>query len=94
MTPGGQVLKEGDFVRQPDLANALSNIRANGPVDFYQGKYASFLVDAVANAGGSLSLEGLKVAPEALVPVFETGGKLMLEEASEGSDLSNRDVVS
>jgi gamma-glutamyltranspeptidase/glutathione hydrolase len=60
MTPGGQVLKEGDFVRQPDLANALSNIRANGPMDFYQGKYASFLVDAVANAGGSLSLEDLR----------------------------------
>ncbi len=60
MTPGGQILKEGDFMRQPDLANALSNIRANGPVDFYQGKYAGFLVDAVSNAGGSLSLEDLK----------------------------------
>lgn len=58
--PNGRLLQEGDFIRQADLANALSNIRANGPVDFYRGKYARFFVDAVNKAGGSLTLEDMK----------------------------------
>jgi len=56
----GGPMKEGDFLRQPDLANALSNIRANGPVDFYRGKFAALFVDRVKAAGGSLSIDDMK----------------------------------
>ena len=56
----GGPIKEGDIMRQPDLANALSNIRANGPVDFYRGKFASLFVDRVRAAGGSLSLDDMR----------------------------------
>ena len=59
---GGRMagIKEGDFIRQPDLANALSNIRVNGPVDFYRGKFAALFVDRVQAAGGSLSLDDMR----------------------------------
>ena len=50
---------EGDMLVQLDLANTLSNIRVNGPVDFYRGKFAKLLVNRVNAAGGSLSLEDL-----------------------------------
>ena len=57
----GGSIKEGDFMRQPDLANALSNIRANGPVDFHRGKFASLFVERVRDAGGSLSLDDMRL---------------------------------
>lgn len=56
----GGSLKEGQVLRQLDLANTLSNIRANGPVDFYRGKFAQLLVDRVNATGGSLSLDDLR----------------------------------
>tara|TARA_B100000315_G_scaffold260681_1_gene324025 strand:- start:1171 stop:2931 length:1761 start_codon:yes stop_codon:yes gene_type:complete len=56
----GQVIGEGNFMRQIDLAGTLSNLRAKGPADFYQGKFAELLVDGVRQAGGSLSLEDLR----------------------------------
>ncbi len=58
-TDGGPI-NEGDFLRQVDLANALSNIRANGPVDFYRGKFAALFVDRVQAAGGSLTLDDMR----------------------------------
>ena len=56
----GKVIGEGNFMRQIDLAGTLSNLRAKGPADFYQGKYARLLVEGVRHAGGSLSLEDLR----------------------------------
>ncbi len=58
--PDGSLIKEGDFFRQIDLASSIGNIRANGPAEFYLGKFARQLVDAVRAAGGSLSLEDLR----------------------------------
>ena len=57
---GGGPIKEGDFIRQPDLANAMSNLRVNGPVDFHRGKFASLFVERVRAAGGSLSLDDMR----------------------------------
>ena len=54
------LLKEGDFIRQPDLANAMSNLRVNGPVDFHRGKFAALFVERVRAAGGSLSLDDMR----------------------------------
>ena len=43
--PKGSSIKEGDYFRQIDLANTLSKIRMNGPVDFYRGKFAKIFVE-------------------------------------------------
>ena len=56
----GGPIKEGDFIRQPDLANAMANLRVNGPVDFHRGKFASLFVERVRAAGGSLSLDDMR----------------------------------
>lgn len=56
----GEMIKEGDFFTQIKLASSLGNLRANGPVDFYQGKYARNFVESVKAAGGSLSVEDLR----------------------------------
>ena len=59
--PDGQgVLREGDFVTQVELAAQLSRMRSLGPGDFYVGRSARTLVDAVTQAGGSLSTEDLR----------------------------------
>ena len=58
--PKGNPIKEGDYFQQIDLANTLSKIRMNGPIDFYRGKFAEFFVDRVNAAGGALSLEDLQ----------------------------------
>ena len=60
LQPNGEVIGEGNFMRQIDLAGTLSNLRAKGPADFYQGKFARLLVEGVRHAGGSLSLEDLR----------------------------------
>ena len=56
----GDSPEEGKILRQLDLANSLSKIRVNGPLDFYRGKFAQLLVDRVNAAGGSLSSEDLR----------------------------------
>ena len=59
--PDGQgVLREGGFMTQVGLAAQLSRLRSLGPGDFYVGRSARTLVDAVTQAGGSLSTEDLR----------------------------------
>jgi len=55
----GQLIVEGSFMRQINLARILSNIRRNGPSEFYHGKLARQFVEAVKQVGGSLSLSDL-----------------------------------
>ena len=38
LAPDGQPLKEGQFLRQIDLAGILSSLRARGPGEFYRGR--------------------------------------------------------
>lgn len=56
----GRIIGEGNFMRQIDLAGALSSLRQRGPAEFYQGKFARILVEGVQRAGGSLSLSDLR----------------------------------
>ena len=71
----GQVIGEGNFMRQIDLAGTLSNLRAKGPADFYQGKFARLLVEGVRHAGGSLSLEDLRAfKPQWKTPLVKKFG--------------------
>ncbi len=56
----GAITIEGDFLKQPDLSSVLGRLRARGGGDFYAGLAAQQFVAAVANAGGSLSLDDLR----------------------------------
>ena len=54
----GQLYKEGETFRQPELARTLRRIAAH-PDDFYRGKMAHELVADLRNGGALLTLEDL-----------------------------------
>jgi gamma-glutamyltranspeptidase/glutathione hydrolase len=54
----GNLYKEGEIFKQPELARTLERIAAN-PKDFYHGKMAQELVDDVKKGGGLLTLQDL-----------------------------------
>jgi gamma-glutamyltranspeptidase / glutathione hydrolase len=51
----GSLPRVGDVVRQPDLADALERLGAEGPAPFYSGDIASAIVDWVSAGGGALT---------------------------------------
>ena len=57
--PGGHVLRTGDVVRQPELADALERLAGEGPAPFYTGDIAASIVDWVSARGGTLTTEDL-----------------------------------
>lgn len=57
--PDGAVLREGDILRQPELAAVIANLRRNTG-DFYLGLAARDLVKSVKSAGGTLNLDDLR----------------------------------
>jgi len=57
--PGGRLPAEGDRIRQPDLANTLRRLAAEGFDGFYRGDTARLLVDGVQAGGGIWTLEDL-----------------------------------
>lgn len=56
----GRPLKEGDVLRQVDLAATLGRIRTAGPGDFYSGPQARSFIEGVRQAGGWLEIEDLR----------------------------------
>jgi gamma-glutamyltranspeptidase / glutathione hydrolase len=58
-TFNSQVWKEGDNLKQPELAHTLTLIRDKGADGFYKGEVAKMLVDEVKSGGGIMSLEDL-----------------------------------
>ena len=54
----GQLYREGETFKQPELARTLRRIAAN-PEDFYHGKMALALVNDLKKGGGLLTLEDL-----------------------------------
>ncbi len=57
--PGGRVLREGDRVCQPDLADALERLAAEGPWPFYEGDVAAAVAALMAEHGGLVTREDL-----------------------------------
>lgn len=57
--PNGETPKIGSLFRQPDLALTLERISDQGPRDFYRGKTATLIAEAVQGAGGALTLKDL-----------------------------------
>jgi gamma-glutamyltranspeptidase/glutathione hydrolase len=56
----GKFLKEGDRWRQPDLAETLRRLQAEGPREFYEGKTAQLIADDMRANGGVITLDDLK----------------------------------
>ncbi|HSC02333.1 MAG TPA: gamma-glutamyltransferase [Solirubrobacteraceae bacterium] len=57
--PEGRVVKAGDVVRQPELAEALERLGAEGPAPFYTGDIAAAIVEWLAERGGIVSASDL-----------------------------------
>jgi gamma-glutamyltranspeptidase/glutathione hydrolase len=57
--PTGSLLKQGDTIRQPELADALERLGAEGAAPFYTGDIAEAIVEWLAERGGLLGAEDL-----------------------------------
>jgi len=57
--PDGSLLQAGDVVRQPDLADALERLGAEGAALFYTGDIGAAIVDWLSQRGGMISAEDL-----------------------------------
>ncbi len=57
--PGGAPLVEGETIRQPELADALERLSAEGAAPFYTGDVAAAIVDWVSERGGMLTAQDL-----------------------------------
>lgn len=53
--PDGAPHRPGDLLRQPDLAQTLRTLAADGPRAFYEGDVAERMVRGLAEAGGVMS---------------------------------------
>ena len=53
-------IKSGDLVKNPQLAETLKRIAANGKQEFYEGETAQKLVEFIQNHGGIITLDDLK----------------------------------
>ncbi len=57
--PDGALVREGERLRQPELAGALERLAAEGAAPFYEGDVARAIAEWVANRGGLLGPEDL-----------------------------------
>jgi gamma-glutamyltranspeptidase/glutathione hydrolase len=57
--PGGRLLRTGDVLRQPELADALERLGADGAEPFYTGDVAAALLAWLADEGGLVTAEDL-----------------------------------
>ena len=58
--PNGEPPKEGDLIRQPELAATLKAIARNGAAPFYEGWIGQAIVKTIEKAGGVMTLDDLK----------------------------------
>jgi gamma-glutamyltranspeptidase/glutathione hydrolase len=58
--PDGELLREGDVVRQPELADALERLGREGAESFYRGEVGAAVVAWVSERGGTLTAEDLR----------------------------------
>jgi gamma-glutamyltranspeptidase/glutathione hydrolase len=57
--PDGRPFREGEILRQPDLARTLRRLADAGLRDFYEGELAQLIVDAWQSGGGVLKSSDL-----------------------------------
>jgi gamma-glutamyltranspeptidase / glutathione hydrolase len=58
--PDGRLLKAGETIHQPELADALERLGAEGPAPFYSGDIAAGIVEWVSERGGMLTAADLE----------------------------------
>ena len=59
-TKNGKPFKEGDLLRQPDLAKTLKRIREKGRDGFYKGETAKLIVAEMKRGGGLITMKDLE----------------------------------
>ncbi len=57
--PGGEPVRVGQWLRQPDLARTLAAIADQGPDAFYGGEVGAAIVASVASGGGVITADDL-----------------------------------
>jgi gamma-glutamyltranspeptidase / glutathione hydrolase len=57
--PGGRVLRAGERVRQPQLADAIERLAAEGSAAFYTGDIAAAIIDWLSTRGAMLTAADL-----------------------------------
>jgi gamma-glutamyltranspeptidase / glutathione hydrolase len=57
--PGGELLRAGGLMRQPELADALELLGAEGAAPFYTGEIGSAIIEWISQRGGMLTREDL-----------------------------------
>ncbi|MBI2685335.1 MAG: gamma-glutamyltransferase [Acidobacteria bacterium] len=57
---GDAPLKQGEPVKQPDLAATIQRLQKNGPAEFYEGRTAELIAADMKANNGTLTLEDLK----------------------------------
>jgi len=58
--PDGKFLTKGDLFRQPELAQTLKRVAAEGASDIYNGDWGRKFVEVIQREGGKITLEDLK----------------------------------
>jgi gamma-glutamyltranspeptidase/glutathione hydrolase len=53
-------LKQGEIVKQPDLASTLQRLQKNGAKEFYEGQTAQLIAKDMAANNGTITLDDLK----------------------------------
>lgn len=56
----GKFYEEGETLRQPELAETLRRLKANGPREFYEGRTARLIAQAMKDHNGLITFEDLK----------------------------------
>jgi len=59
--PGGRLLLEGDVFRSPALGDTIERLGRDGARPFYEGDLAAAIADCVAEGGGSLTSDDLRL---------------------------------
>src|SRR3984885_10315060 len=57
--PGGRLLRAGERLRQPELADALERLASEGARPFYEGDIAAAIVGWLSDRGGLVTREDL-----------------------------------
>ena len=57
--PDGRVVRRGDIIRQPELADALERLGSEGAAPFFTGDIAGAIVEWLAERGGIVTAEDL-----------------------------------
>ena len=66
----GKLYREGEILRQPELADTLGRLQKKGPREFYEGKTAQLIAEDMQHNGGLITLQDLRdYTPKERVPL-------------------------